>query len=62
MNNFSEEFKQLRQQLGLAQSKLGELLGISRNTIRNWELGIRTPPTYVQNLLLDKLKNMIKSH
>lgn len=28
-----------RKSLGLSQQELGELLGVSRNTIRSWELG-----------------------
>lgn len=60
MNNFSEEIKHLRQELGLSQQKLGELLEISRNTIRDWELENRTPPAYVQKLLIEKLQSMLK--
>lgn len=60
MMNFSEDFKQLRQQLGLSQAKLGEMLEISRNTIRDWELENRTPPAYVQKLLIKELKRMLE--
>lgn len=60
MNNFSEGFKHLRQELGLSQQKLGELLEIPRNTIRDWELENRTPPAYVQKLLIEKLQSMLK--
>ena len=60
MNNFSKEFKHLRQELGLSQQKIGELLEISRNTIRDWELENRTPPAYVQKLLIEKLQSMLK--
>ena len=31
--------KTCRKDLGLSQQELGELLGVSRNTIRAWELG-----------------------
>lgn len=60
MMSFSEELKQLRQQLGLSQQKLGEILEISRNTIRDWELENRTPPAYVQKLLIKELKRMLE--
>ena len=62
MNNFSKEFKHLRQELGLSQQKIGELLEISRNTIRDWELENRTPPVYVQKLLIEKLQSMLKKN
>lgn len=60
-NNFGKDFKQLRTSLGLTQEELGKILLISRNTIRNWELEIRTPPLYVQKLLIEKLENLSKS-
>ena len=60
MNNFSDEFKHLRQELGLSQQKLGEMLEISRNTIRDWELENRTPPVYVQKLLIKEMKRMLE--
>jgi putative transcriptional regulator len=33
----------VRQQLGLPQTKFARLLGISENTLQNWEQGRRTP-------------------
>ncbi len=35
----SEKLKQTRQELGLTQKQLGELLGISANTIARYERG-----------------------
>lgn len=62
MMSFNEEFKLLRQQLGFSQAKLGEILEISRNTIRDWELENRTPPAYVQKLLIKELKRMLEKN
>lgn len=60
---FGNEFKELRIQTGLSQVDLGKILGIPRNTIRDWELEKRVPPVYVQRLLLkelNRIKNKIK--
>lgn len=60
---FGNEFKELRIQTGLSQVDLGKILEIPRNTIRDWELEKRVPPSYVQRLLLkelNRIKNKIK--
>lgn len=58
MENFGNELKLLRKELGLSQVKLGELLEIPRSTLRDWELEHRIPPVYVQKLLIDKMKSL----
>lgn len=40
---FQENLTRLRRQDGLSQEKLGELLGVSRQTVSKWELGSSTP-------------------
>ena len=37
----SEEFKNLREQLGLSQEKMAQLLGVSYATVQSWEVGRR---------------------
>ena len=37
------EVSRVRAQLGLSQSKFAALLGISANTLKNWEQGRRQP-------------------
>lgn len=39
MNRIAE----LRKQMQMSQSKLGEILGVAPNTICNWEMGNRQP-------------------
>ncbi len=39
----SEELKYKRKQLGLTQGDLARLLGVSKNTVFNWEKGKRIP-------------------
>lgn len=48
--------KELRTATGLSQQKFGDLLGIPRRTIQDWERGQRTPPPYVVELIEYKLK------
>lgn len=40
---FHEQLITLRKQKGLSQEQLGERLGVTRQTISKWELGITTP-------------------
>jgi transcriptional regulator with XRE-family HTH domain len=40
--NASEKLKKLREELGLSQAELGELLNVSKATISAWEVGRRT--------------------
>lgn len=47
--------KELRKKIGLSQTKFGELFGIPMRTIQDWELGYRTPPEYVINMIEELL-------
>lgn len=40
---FSEQLIYLRKQKGLSQEHLGEKIGVTRQTVSKWELGITTP-------------------
>lgn len=44
LNNFSENLKSKRKQLGLTQKELAKKVGVSFRTIQNYENGL-TPPT-----------------
>lgn len=48
---------ELRKKRGFSQEKLGEKIGVSRQTISNWELG-ETSPNYEQLKALSKLLNI----
>jgi DNA-binding XRE family transcriptional regulator len=41
------EFRQWRERFGLTQSDLAKRLGVTRNTIQNWENGATTLPTAI---------------
>lgn len=40
---FQEQLILYRKQLGLSQEQLGNLIGVSRQTVSKWELGETTP-------------------
>lgn len=40
---FQEQLITLRKQQGLSQEQLGAELGVTRQTVSKWELGITTP-------------------
>jgi transcriptional regulator with XRE-family HTH domain len=46
-----EELKALRATLGLTQEDLAEKVGVARNTINRWEMGIRHIPEPVARLV-----------
>ena len=50
--------KEARQVVGITQRKLSEILEIPLRTIENWEAGVRTPPPYVEKLIVEKLLSM----
>lgn len=50
---FSEQLTRLRKQHGLTQEQLGEIAGVSRQTVSKWELGDTTPELEKLHLLCD---------
>ena len=46
-----ETIKELRESLGLSQSKFAERFYLSVRTLQNWEQGHRETPTYVIKLI-----------
>ena len=49
--------KEARQFAGLTQKEVEELTGIPWRSIQNWEMGVRTPPAYVEEYLIQKLRH-----
>ena len=41
---FSQRLKQLRSLQGISQYALADTLGVSRTSLKNWELATATPP------------------
>lgn len=54
--NFSEELKAQRKRLGISQKVFSEMFKIPRRTVEDWERQKSTPPIYVQELIIEKLK------
>ena len=49
MMTLSERIRQCRQQAGLSQEQVAELVGVSRQAVAKWEAGTSAPST--ENLL-----------
>lgn len=47
--------KEARRAAGLTQKQMSELFDIPTRTIESWEAGTRTPPSYVEKLITEKL-------
>ena len=43
MENFGERIRELRKERGITNYEMAERLGISRNTLTNWERGTKEP-------------------
>ncbi|MGL5207353.1 MAG: helix-turn-helix domain-containing protein [Acidaminococcaceae bacterium] len=56
------EFKLAREQAGLTQKGMSELMEIPLRTIQDWERGLRTPPSYVKRFVLNELATIAKTH
>ena len=55
--NLSKKMYELRKRKGMSQEELAGLLGVSRQTVSNWELG-ETSPNAAQLLQLSKIFNI----
>lgn len=49
--------KELRKAAGMTQKAFAEYFGIPRRTVEDWEADKRTPPPYLLDLMMYKLKN-----
>ena len=54
------EIKQKREMLGITQVELAQILGVSPNTIQNWESGAKIPKTKI-NFIQEKMNELILS-
>lgn len=53
---FSEKVKQLREEKGLTQAELANLIGVTQPTVAQYEKGIKVP-TIITGVLLAKRLN-----
>lgn len=54
--------KEARLNAGLTQAQMSELLEIPKRTIGDWETGQRTPPIYVEKLIIRELERIAKKN
>lgn len=54
--------KEARLKAGLTQARMSELLEIPKRTIGDWETGQRTPPIYVEKLVIRELERITKEN
>jgi DNA-binding transcriptional regulator YiaG len=52
--------KEARKAAKLTQKQMSDLFEIPKRTIEAWEAGDRTPPPYVEKLIVEKLENIAK--
>ncbi|MCL1919179.1 MAG: helix-turn-helix domain-containing protein [Peptococcaceae bacterium] len=53
MSSFPDRLKELRKQKNLSQKALGEIIGLSKRGIQNYESGINNPTSEVLSKLAD---------
>lgn len=50
--------KEAREEAGLTQKQVHDLVGVPIRTLQNWENGVRVCPQYVEDLLIEKLLSL----
>lgn len=54
--------KESRKAAGLTQKQMSEAFDIPLRTIEDWEAGKRTPPSYVEKLIIEKLERIANNN
>ena len=52
--------KEAREQCGLSRAEMSRLFEIPVRTLEEWDAGRRTPPPYVEKLIVEKLQTIRK--
>lgn len=52
--------KEAREEAGLSRAEMSRLFEIPVRTLEEWDSGRRTPPPYVEKLIVEKLQSMRK--
>lgn len=53
------KIRKAREQAGMTIKDLADLLGAPYRTVQDWNSGKRTPPVWLQNLIVDKILSSI---
>jgi len=51
------DIRSLREKYGMSRQEFSDFLGIKLRTLKSWEIGERTPPDYIVELIKRVLKN-----
>jgi len=54
--NFSREIKGYRTRLGFTQQEFADVIGVARNTVNRWEMGIKNP----RSETLRRIQNIVE--
>lgn len=54
--------KEARKAANLTQRQMSEAFDIPLRTIEDWETGKRTPPSYVEKLIIEKLERIANNN
>ena len=60
MEEFAEKFKLARLSAGITQADMSKRMEIPLRTVESWEVGKRTPPSYVQRFILNELESIAR--
>lgn len=52
--------KEAREEAGLSRAEMSRLFEIPVRTLEEWDAGRRTPPPYVEKLIIEKLQRISK--
>lgn len=52
--------KEAREQAGLSRAEMSRVFDIPIRTLEEWDAGRRTPPPYVEKLIIEKLQTISK--
>lgn len=52
--------KEARERAGLSRAEMSRLFEIPVRTLEEWDAGRRTPPPYVEKLIVEKLERIEK--
>lgn len=52
--------KEAREQAGLSRAEMSRIFEIPIRTLEEWDAGRRTPPPYVEKLIVEKLQTISK--
>lgn len=53
---FSEQLQEIKNASGMTNPEMAKKLEVPLRTFENWKSGVRTPPSYIQSAVIERLK------